>query len=84
MKSNNAYEYWKYSIKREIVFAKEYRQYMQDELLMTLIFKYPQPLIIKISKLSTTMDELKYLYNLTDMPFAVEIMKNGNIRIFNT
>ena len=83
IKKYTHYEAWKFAIKREVVYAKEFRDVLKDEFLMYAVFQYVEPLVLKMMETSTTRQELRYLCDLVEMPYSIEVLGNGNLRIFN-
>ena len=70
--------------KREITFGREYTRLMSDELTMFFIFHSPDSLISRLLELTITHPDFLTLVQLTEMPWDVEVQKNGNLKIFNT
>jgi len=74
---------WKFVNKREIVFAGSYRENMESELMMLVVFNYDEALILKLIELCDTRSEIELIIDLMTMPWDVEITFNGNVRVFN-
>ena len=77
------YNNWKFIIKREVVFGKEYTKFIEDELMMAIVFKYREPLRLKMLEFSVGEEGFKVLVDLMEVPWEIEMENNGNLRVFN-
>ena len=77
------YNNWKFMIKREVVFGREYVKFIEDELMMAIVFKYREPLGLKMLEFSVGEEGFKVLVDLMEAPWEIEMENNGNLRVFN-
>ena len=79
----NNYNAWRFLLKKEITYSKMYVNYMQEELLLVIVFDYREAFEEKLIEFATSRVEIEWLMELVNMPYGVEVEGNGNLRVFN-